>query len=161
MTPAESRRPTPIALITAAVLSLAAAPARAAGVWIPTGPGGGSVTSLLVDPGDPDTVYAGTGSGIYRTVDGAASWAPLLASPAGFRTVLDLDRGPGGVLYAADSDGGIHRSDDGGASWLDVSIPVSLTGSADQSVTPDPLAAGVVYAFSFHGIFKSVDGGAG
>ena len=160
--PAHPHRLPPSApLATAIVLALLLpATLAVANVWAPTGPDGGSVTALLVDPGDPDVVYAGTASGVFRSLDGAATWTILPDSPNGFGTVFDLERGAGGALYAAEGGGLTQRSPDGGTTWIDVSIPQAETGGADQALTADPLLPGVVYAFSFQGIHKSTDDGA-
>ena len=38
-----------------------------------------NVTSILVDPFEPDTVYAATLSGLYKTVDGGQAFNPFAA----------------------------------------------------------------------------------
>jgi len=43
--------------------------------WTATTPFGDNASSLLVAPGAPATVYAASDRGIWKTVDGAASWA--------------------------------------------------------------------------------------
>ena len=48
--------------------------------WTPLlGPYGGHITALAIDPQDPCTMHAGTGSGVFKTIDGAASWMPASA----------------------------------------------------------------------------------
>ena len=44
-------------------------------VWTSIGPDGGVVYALAVDPQNPATVYASTLSNVYRSTDGAVSWA--------------------------------------------------------------------------------------
>ncbi|HEV7519270.1 MAG TPA: hypothetical protein VGR07_23520, partial [Thermoanaerobaculia bacterium] len=59
---------------TSALLLDTSSPARAADVWTPLGPSGGSVATLAVDPTDGDTVYAGTlEAGVYRSANGGRS----------------------------------------------------------------------------------------
>jgi len=76
-----------------------------------------NVTSVLVDPFDPDTVYAATLSGVYKTTDAAKSWVRIGESLADQMIVaMVLDRVRKGVLYLAGRDG-VHRSEDGGLTW--------------------------------------------
>lgn len=93
-----------------------------------------NIGALAIDPERPDTLYAGTGelyrdsgmpwspmsgSGILKSVDGGASFAPLLATQtADFRYVSDIVFSPRDSrrLYAA-TNSGIWRSRDGGATF--------------------------------------------
>ena len=43
-------------------------------VWTSSGPDGGRVQAIAVDPQNPDTVYAVAGGAIFKTTDGAANW---------------------------------------------------------------------------------------
>lgn len=45
----------------------------AAGVGIPDVP----VSAFAVDPNNPNNLYAGTDIGVYRSIDGAATWTPF------------------------------------------------------------------------------------
>src|SRR5512134_4162815 len=72
------------------------------------------VTSVLVDPFEPETVYAATLAGLYKTTDGAKSWARIGESLADQMIIaMVLDRTRKGVIYLAGRDG-VHRSEDGG-----------------------------------------------
>jgi len=95
---------------------------------------------LVMDPGDPRTLFAamyqrqrtgwgysadGEGSGLYRTVDGGASWTELTEGlPDGYkgRIGLDVHRRDGNLVYAlieskAGQGRGVYRSLDRGDSW--------------------------------------------
>jgi len=96
-------------------------------------------TDLAMDPRDPETVYAamyqrqraawgfnggGTGSGIFRTRDGGATWTRLSGGlPKGEVGRIGLATSPvdTGVVYAiveaGGQDGGVYRSTDGGNAW--------------------------------------------
>ena len=75
------------------------------------------VTAVQVDPHSPDTVYAATLNGIYKTTDGAQSWKRIGESlPDQMISAMLLDRSAANVLYTA-SRQGIHKSEDGGTSW--------------------------------------------
>jgi hypothetical protein len=43
--------------------------------WTNVGPEGGSVFRIAADPLDPSKLYAGTCAGIFKSVDGGASWS--------------------------------------------------------------------------------------
>ncbi|SPE29675.1 conserved hypothetical protein [Candidatus Sulfopaludibacter sp. SbA6] len=68
---------------------------------------GAAITSLTIDPANPQVLYAGTsGNGIFRSADGGAHWSPFNRG----LTNLDvhvLAAGPGnpGLLYASTSGG--------------------------------------------------------
>jgi photosystem II stability/assembly factor-like uncharacterized protein len=110
-----------------AVLALGGS-AHAASPWAPFGPGGGSVTSLAVDPGNPSLVYATAGPEIfgfgtlYRSTDRGQTWEPL-AGPGLAHVALDPRRSS--TVCA----GGrrLLCSTDGGQTWRDVSPPANGT----------------------------------
>ena len=71
----------------------------------------------LVDPFEPDTVYAATLEGLYKSTDGGKSWVRIgqsLQDQMLFSMVLD--RTKKGVIYLGGREG-IHRSEDGGNTW--------------------------------------------
>ena len=155
-----------------------------------TDPGGPlNITCLAQDPrpGRTNEWYLGTGEkrgastaqggdlyrgdGLWKSVDGGLTWAPLTATSSGTPTATDnpfdfvqriavdptetvLDE-----VYAAVA-GSIQRSVDGGATWTTVlGDPDSLQAITDVIVT----SAGVVYAgFScdgpVQGVWRSPDG---
>ena len=76
-----------------------------------------SVTAILVDPYEADTVYASTLEGLYKSMDAAASWIRIgqsLKDQMVFSMILDRARK--GVIYLGGREG-IHRSEDGGNTW--------------------------------------------
>jgi sortilin (neurotensin receptor 3) len=117
-----------------------------------------NVSSILVDPYEPDTVYAATLAGFYKTTDGAKSWVRIgesLADQMIFAMVLD--RTKKGVVYIAGRDG-IHRSDDGGATWKTMNNGLATTNvrSLAQSASdPKLFYAGT----NGSGLYRSKDAG--
>ncbi len=138
---------------------------------------------LASDPAVPDTVYAalwqlrrypwqayftpadGPGSGIYKSADGGATWAPvggdgLPASPLG-RIGLAVAPGSGGRrVYAtitARQDGGLYRSDDGGATWEQVNDG-DVADWYYGRVTADPRDPDTVWVMG-RSLLRSTDGG--
>lgn len=96
-----------------------------------------TVSSLTVDPANPDIMYAGTGEGrsndialrghgMFKSIDGGGSWILLpLTSPAtvgeSWSHINHIAVSTAGVLLAATSDnshnGFVYRSTDGGQTW--------------------------------------------
>jgi photosystem II stability/assembly factor-like uncharacterized protein len=126
------------------------------------------VTDLLIDPRDPDVMYAaayqrrrhvwtlingGPGSGIYKTVDGGATWKKANKGlPGGDRGRIGLAMSPQNpdVLYAiveaADGKSGFFRSDDRGESWSRQSDYISSSPQYYQEIIADPHAFDRVYS---------------
>ena len=94
--------------------------------WRLTGPTGGDVRGLVIDPNDPDRFYFGTLDGqIYTSTDGARSWRMLvnLNRPGLFVDHIIVDPRNSKVLYVAThrhkDPGGFFKSTDGGLTWRD------------------------------------------
>jgi photosystem II stability/assembly factor-like uncharacterized protein len=104
-----------------------------------------SVTAVLVDPFEPDTVYASTLAGLYKTTDGGQAWVRIgqsLQDQMLFSMILD--RTKQGVIYLGGREG-VHRSEDGGATWstLNSGLATLNIRSLVQSPTdPDVFYAG-------------------
>jgi photosystem II stability/assembly factor-like uncharacterized protein len=146
------------------------------------------ISSIIVDPRDPDVVLVGAFGdfgpwsdfpaskerGIYKTTDGGKTWKQVLF--AGDRVaVADMCAAPGDsrVVYAttwtrsftADGrrgggeDGQIYKSTDGGLTWQ----PLSMRGLPDGRRGRIGVAAapgqGRVYAIMNQGFFRSDDAG--
>jgi photosystem II stability/assembly factor-like uncharacterized protein len=117
-----------------------------------------NVTSIQVDPFEAETVYAATLAGLYKTTDGAKSWAKIGASLADQMFVaMVLDRTRKGVIYLAGRDG-VHRSEDGGSAWKTINNGLATTNvrSIAQSATdPRLFYAGT----NGSGLYRSTDAG--
>lgn len=125
------------------------------------------VGTLLMDPGDPDVLYARTwddgppeGPAIFRSQDGGAHWSRVAGGPD-FRFLWTLNVAPGapgqpGMIFAG-TDMKLLRSIDGGASFQ----PVIELESADlfQAIAADRTNPGTVYAATLYQRFKSTDFG--
>lgn len=149
------RRVRHVLLLTALLgVALQAGPAAALDPrWMPFGPGGGTVTSLALDPQDSQRLYAATPGGLYRSGDGGQTWA-LLFRPL-YLAVVAVDPSRPSTLYAAGP--GIFRSGDGGLTWRKV------LDRSDLEVTSLTLTSGrspVILAVSRGTVLRSSDGGA-
>jgi hypothetical protein len=146
----------------------------ALGTWQSLGPGnvGGRTRALVIDPVNPDVMYAaGVAGGVWKTTNGGTSWLPLddfLANIA--VTCLALDPSNPGTIYAGTGEGffnadgvrgaGIFKSTDAGAHWT------RLTATASNSnfffvndIVVSNVNAQHVYAATGTGVWRSLDGG--
>ncbi|MBX3304142.1 MAG: hypothetical protein KF693_18160, partial [Nitrospira sp.] len=117
-----------------------------------------NVTSIVVDPYDPDTVYAATLSGLYKTTDAAQAWKRIGVSLADQMIVaMVLDRSRQGVIYIAGRDG-VHRSEDSGETWklIDSGLATTNVRAIAQSAT-DP--RGFYAGTNGSGLYRSHDFG--
>lgn len=161
-------------LVAAVLLSGGAFPLLAEEGWEPVGPPGGGTTHLVMHPGDPRILWAGTsGAGIFKSADGGASWVPARQGLTSLYTrALAVSPSRPQVLYAAAGVSltleGVFRSVDGGLTWerrlaCDVQ-PLPCCGCVPlahlAALVVHPREPRVVYAATGRGLFKSVDGGA-
>ncbi len=117
------------------------------------------VQALAMDASGPQTVYAGTGGGLFKTADGGATWQNTPAISGAIASVA-TDPNHSGVVYAGVfnnlANGSIRKSTDGGVTWTTV-FP---TTAAIFNITIDPGNSNALYAPTVgHGAFKSTDGG--
>ena len=65
-----------VSALVCVMLLFAGAASAGLNSWTGTGPDGGPIRSVLVDPTSPGTIYVGTaGSGVFKSTDGGATWA--------------------------------------------------------------------------------------
>ena len=138
-------------------------PALYSNDWRTTGPQGGDVRALVVDPNDPDRFYFGTLDGqIYTSADAGKHWRLLynFGKPRLFVDNIIVDPRNSSVLYVGahrhNQPGGFFKSTDGGATWRE-SVELkneALHSLAQSDSDPDTLIAG-----TFTGVFRSDNAG--
>ncbi len=141
----------------------AADPALYSNDWRTTGPPGGDVRALVVDPQNPDRFYFGTLDGqIYASSDGGKTWRLLynFGKPRMFVDNIIVDPRNSRVLYAAghrhNLPGGFFKSTDGGATWRESS---ELKNEALHSIAQSESNPNTLIAGTFNGVFRSDDSG--
>jgi photosystem II stability/assembly factor-like uncharacterized protein len=117
-----------------------------------------NVTSIHADPFEPETVYAATLAGIYKTTDGAKSWVRIGESLSDQMIMtMILDRAKNGVIYITGRDG-VHRSEDGGMSWKTLNkgfASTNIRSIAQSAIDPNLFYAGT----NGSGLYRTRDGG--
>ena len=135
--------------------------------WTSTGPAGGRITQLVVDPTNPATLYAGTfGGGVFRSDDAGSTWRPT-GSGLGIVQGLAISQSSPSVLYAAE-DHFVYKTTDGGGHWSFAGafdsgmVTYYLTGIAVDAGNPNIVfvAATDQHMFGLGVVFRSLDGGA-
>ncbi|MFO7892755.1 MAG: hypothetical protein R6U63_03380 [Longimicrobiales bacterium] len=109
------------------------------------------VYAVAVDPRDGDIVFAATSGGVYRTLDGGATWRCVLSSPRPAYAVA-VDPDDGDIVYAGTA-GGVYRSVRGGAPWSWESFDPWLEDLAVRSVVVGP-GASVVHLGTADGAWR-------
>ncbi len=146
--------------------------------WNPLGPGniGGRTRALVINPQDPQVMYAaGVSGGLWKTTNGGQAWTPsgdrlanltvssLLLDPTN-PNVIYVGTGEGVSVAEEDTLGdfrgaGIFKSTDGGATFT------LLEGTRNQNfyfvndLAISPSSNQRLYATTRVGVFRSVDGG--
>ena len=152
----------------------------------------GQIGAIEIHPDNPDVAFAAAlgnpwatspERGVYRTVDGGATWEQVLFTSDSVGAVdLEFNTRNPDELYAAmwraerkpwtiisgmehaGMENGIWKSTDGGDTWRIVTrgLPEGLIGKIDLAVTP--AAPGRIYALvettdPLEGLYRSEDGG--
>jgi photosystem II stability/assembly factor-like uncharacterized protein len=131
--------------------------------WRITGPSGGDVRALVIDPNDPTRFYFGTLDGqIYTSADGARTWR-LLANfirPQLFVDNIVIDPRDSKVLYVAThrhkEPGGFYKSTDGGLTWKPSE---ELKNQAIHSLAQSRRNRDLLLVGTNTGVWRSLDAG--
>src|SRR6267142_2622501 len=156
-------------LLTFTLTARIGAPAKAgsgspyATDWRITGPSGGDMRALVVDPSDPDRFYFGTLDGqMYVSADAGRNWRLLVNfnRPRLFVDHIIVDPRNSKVLYVAThrhkESGGFFKSSDGGLTWHE---SPELRNEALHSLAQSERDPNILITGTFNGIFRSTDSG--
>lgn len=150
------------------------------GTWSPLGPGnvGGRTRALLVDPTQPNVLYAaGVSGGIWKSDNSGQSWRPLAdflpnIAVSALTMAIDDTR----TLYAGTGEGqfrevvrgsglplrgaGIFKSDDAGETWRRLESTAGNDFHWVNDLVPSAIDPKRIYAATRTGVWRTNDGGA-
>ena len=102
------------------------------------------INVIIVDPANSQTLYLGSTSGVFRSVDGGLNWT-LGTNSGGDAQTLALDTSSPAasrILYAGINGRGVFQSTDGGQNWNQ--ILGAATPAVAAAVGPPPAGFGEV-----------------
>ena len=128
-----------------------------------------TITSLVIHPTEPSTVYAGTVSGVFKTTNGGRTWTAMNNGLTLFNVLaMVIDPSTPATLYVAIGSGfqsgtGVYKSTDGGVTWIRRSTGILHTELISLAIVPsapNTLYLGVSPCCSGGGsrIYKTTDG---
>jgi uncharacterized protein (TIGR03437 family) len=148
------------------------------GIWSQLGPGniGGRTRSILINPLNPQIMYAaGVSGGVWKTNDAGASWYPITdfignltvgsmaMDPSNPDTIL-VGTGEGVVVSQKDTVGdfrgaGIFKTTDGGMTWTRLENTKTADFYYVNDIVISPLNRNRIYAATRTGVWRSLDAG--
>lgn len=124
---------------------------------------GRTLTRIIVHPEHPDTLWAASSLGVYRSINGGANWIRTLS---GDYAALECDPGNPSHLLAGAFGNNVAESFDAGATWSVASLNGLPYGISRIALAFAPAAPDTVYAVAgknsnqgFLGFWRSTDGG--
>lgn len=139
-------------------------------LWQMTGPFGGDVTVLVIDPRNADRILTGTSDGqLYQSLDGGRYWQHIQSGPGlpGHTiTAILFDRQNPETIYVSfkaitalresDHGGGLYRSADNGLTWQPLA---GLMGRPIRGVAQSRLDPRVLAVSALDGVYRTRDRG--
>jgi hypothetical protein len=126
--------------------------------WQSLGGLGGTYRAGVLDPSNPDVVYAGsTHRGVLKTENGGLTWREASSGLTSLSiNELAIDPADPRIIYAA-TDGGAFVSVDGGEHWWPIQEGLGPNRIV-YSIAADPNDSSKVYAVTPDGVFRLVGG---
>lgn len=111
------------------------------------------IDAFAIDPVDPDVLWAGGDEGIFRSTDGGQAWDKVLGLEVG--QIRSFALGSAGRPVWAATSAGAAMSPDGLSNWI---LVPGLESTIVHEIAVDPHDANVVYAGTYAGLFRHVEG---
>ena len=134
------------------------------------GPTGGNANDLVMNPQNPNTLYAASNYGVFKSIDGGDHWA-LTSLTSATVYALGIDPINPNNIYAGTRGNGFFKSTDGGTTWT-VANSSLMSSAIIYTIAVDPINPQTIYAGGRGinvdgstsgnwggGAYKSTDGG--
>jgi photosystem II stability/assembly factor-like uncharacterized protein len=122
------------------------------------------VNNFAVDRKNPQTMYAATTVGVFKTTNGAMRWDDMSKGFESYYIVsVAMDPQNSDVLYVGTS-GGVYKTTDGAKNWRAINNGMikGEVGSAMalgvNALAIDPASSNTIYAGSTRGLYKTRNG---
>ena len=121
---------------------------------------GTSINALAVGTNAPNTMYAATFDGFFRSTDGGTTWTKATGNglQGTSSNAIAVDPRNASVVYLG-TFGNLFKTTDGGNNWALVST-IPLNFNTVSTIVFDPSSASTMYVGATNGVFKSTDSGA-
>ena len=117
------------------------------------------VYAMTVDPTNNRRVYAGGDNAVYRSVDGGLTWEQgNIGLPSFLVYSMALDPQNPNVVYVGTDGSGVYRGDATFSHWTFAGAGLPAA-SPVLALVADPAAAGVLYAGTAVGLFRTTNAG--
>jgi photosystem II stability/assembly factor-like uncharacterized protein len=165
-----------ISLSANSLVQSATPPARSSsvlGTWVGLGPDsvGGRTRCLIIDPTDPNIMYAAAASGgVWKSRDAGKTWSPVADFLGNIAVnALAMDPGNHQVLFAGTGEGyfnvdatrgqGIFQTTDGGLHWNQLVSTNTKDFYYVRKIAISPSDSARIYATTATGLFRSDNSG--
>ncbi|MBI5933362.1 MAG: choice-of-anchor D domain-containing protein [Chloroflexi bacterium] len=137
--------------------------------WIGPGNIGGRVRSIVINPSDPNIMYAGSVTGgIWKTTDGGTTWQIMDDFMANMAvSTMVMDPTDSNILYAGSGEAiagwrgaGVFKTTNGGITWTQLASTANSNWYGVNRLKISPTDHLTLLAATESGIWKSTDGGA-
>jgi len=127
----------------------------------------GRITSIVVDPTDPNTIYVGAAQGgVWKTTDRGKTWSPKTDNEVSLATgAIAIDPNDHLVLYVGTGEAnfsgdsyygsGVLKTTDGGSSWTLLGQTVFKRARFSRIA----INSTTIFAATTFGVYRSLDGG--
>ncbi|MEW6542903.1 MAG: hypothetical protein AB1411_04750 [Nitrospirota bacterium] len=115
------------------------------------------VSKVVIDPGNPDTIYAGSNNGLFKSTNRGDSWSRIGQSlPDQYVSTVVVDPTSPLTLYVGGR-AGIFKSLDGGRTWQAMNDGLETLNI--RTIVMSPLDSRVLYVgTNGSGLYRSTDG---
>lgn len=131
--------------------------------WVVTN--GRNISRLLINPVNPNTIFAATSNGVYRSINAGAAWTQIATAVA---NIKDIEYRPGDTttIYAA-STTKFYKSTNGGTTFTNITAGLPATTLVDRlAIAVSAANPSYVYVLAslasndgFQGLYRSTDNG--